>query len=122
MEPGLLRTNLILFETGKTTLLPISRETLLTIAGVLAGFPEARIEVAGYTDSRGSAEMNQELSERRAEAVRAFLVGEGGLDPGRVTARGYGESGPVASNATDTGRALNRRVEFRVLNPEALVR
>ncbi len=122
LEPGLLRTNLILFETGKTILLPISRETLLTIAQVLAGYPEARIEVAGHTDSRGSAEMNQQLSRRRAEAVREFLIGEGGLAADRVVARGYGESDPVASNATETGRALNRRVEFRVLNPEALVR
>ena len=122
LEPGLLRTNLILFETGKTILLPISRETLLTIAQVLSGYPEARIEVAGHTDSRGSAEMNQQLSRRRAEAVREFLIGEGGLAADRVVARGYGESDPVASNATETGRALNRRVEFRVLNPEALVR
>jgi outer membrane protein OmpA-like peptidoglycan-associated protein len=122
LEPGLLRTNQILFDTGKATLLPVSREVLLTIARVLAEFPEARIEVAGYTDSRGSAAMNQRLSLQRAEAVREFLVSEGGLSADRLTARGYGESDPVASNATDTGRTLNRRVEFHVLNPEALIR
>ena len=71
--------------------------------------------VEGYTDSVGSAAFNQTLSERRAEAVRAALV-KAGVDPTRIVAQGYGKEYPVASNATDSGRAQNRRVEVTISN------
>ena len=78
--------------------------------------PELRIEIAGYTDSRGSEDGNLRLSARRAEAVRRYLL-TAGIAAGRVGARGYGEADPIADNDTDWGRARNRRVVVRVLNP-----
>ena len=71
--------------------------------------------MAGYTDATGSRQVNERLSLRRAEAVRAFLV-SAGVPADRLTARGYGPADPVASNATPAGRELNRRVEFRRLD------
>jgi outer membrane protein OmpA-like peptidoglycan-associated protein len=68
----------------------------------------------GHTDTVGSAEYNQKLSERRADAVRRYLI-NGGIMPERIRTEGFGESKPVASNDTDEGRAQNRRVELRVL-------
>ena len=65
------------------------------------------------TDSVGAAAYNEQLSQERAESVRQYLVNRG-VDPSRVTARGYGEDNPVASNENESGRAMNRRVEFRV--------
>jgi OOP family OmpA-OmpF porin len=73
--------------------------------------PGLRVEVQGFTDSIGTEEYNQGLSERRADAVRNYLV-ERGVDPKIISSKGYGESNPVASNDTKEGRALNRRVEF----------
>jgi OOP family OmpA-OmpF porin len=75
--------------------------------------PNATFEVAGHTDSKGSDSYNKSLSQRRANNVRAYLV-EQGVDGSRMTATGYGESQPVADNATEAGRAQNRRVELRV--------
>ncbi len=119
---GLFTTQLLLFETGESELLPISLDILRVVAGVLREFPEARVRVEGYTDPRGSAEANLDLSRRRAEAVRDFLAGEGGLGPERVEAVGYGEERPLTGGTTPTALALNRRVQIRVLNPEALRR
>ncbi len=119
---GLFTTQLLLFETGKSELLPFSQDILRVVAGVLREFPEARIRVEGYTDRRGRADVNLALSQRRAEAVRDFLAGEGGLGPDRVEAVGYGEQNPVVEGSTPTALALNRRVQIRVLNPEALRR
>ncbi|HAJ42986.1 MAG TPA: hypothetical protein DCM00_10065, partial [Alcanivorax sp.] len=73
------------------------------------------VEIAGHTDSKGSDEYNQALSERRAESVRDFLI-DLGVDPGRLQARGYGDTRPVDSNATDEGRERNRRIEMRRIN------
>ncbi|MCS6948162.1 MAG: OmpA family protein, partial [Steroidobacteraceae bacterium] len=76
--------------------------------------PELRIEVAGHTDDRGSDAYNLDLSQRRAEAVRDYLAKAGVANP--LSARGYGESQPIASNADAAGRAQNRRVVLRVLD------
>lgn len=73
---------------------------------------DLKVEIAGHTDSRGTEEYNQGLSQRRAKAVRDYLVSHG-VDASRLTVKGYGESQPVADNATDQGRAENRRVELR---------
>jgi OOP family OmpA-OmpF porin len=73
--------------------------------------PGLRVEVQGFTDSIGTEEYNQGLSERRANAVKDYLV-ERGVNPEKISAKGYGELNPVASNDTKEGRALNRRVEF----------
>ena len=79
-------------------------------------FPNAKVEVTGHTDSTGAEKINQTLSQARAEKVGKFLSDVGGIATKRITARGYGESRPVASNETREGRAENRRVEIRIIN------
>ncbi|MGH9444420.1 MAG: OmpA family protein [Terriglobia bacterium] len=101
----------VLFNTGKYTLHPDTRETLAKIAGILLAYPGLKVQVNGYTDDTGSEQTNQTLSQQRADAVRDFLVQED-LPAGSVSAQGLGESNPVAPNDTTMGRALNRRVEI----------
>lgn len=103
------------FDFDKSTLRPESRQTLDEATEVLRQYPDIRVEVAGHTDSIGSDQYNQGLSERRAQAVYDYLVGNG-IDSGRLNARGYGENSPIADNATREGRQRNRRVELVVQN------
>jgi OOP family OmpA-OmpF porin len=105
----------VTFELNSAELTSGSRDVLLEVGRSLVANPEVRVEVAGYTDSRGSDAYNRRLSERRAQAVERFLEGNG-VSPAQLTARGYGEAGPVASNNTEEGRAQNRRVELKRLN------
>ncbi len=104
----------IYFDTDKATIKPKSRPKLDQAVEVLKKFPTIRIEISGHTDSTGSREHNMELSKARAEAVKDYLVKKG-IDPSRITTRGYGPDKPVASNDTKDGRAKNRRIEFRIL-------
>ncbi len=113
----------VLFAFGKATLRARARAVLLQVARSLAKrFPRGRIEVDGHTDSKGGAGYNRGLSERRAAAVKAFLAGHG-VEAARMTARGYGETRPVAPNTSPgggdnpAGRARNRRVVVGVLEP-----
>lgn len=115
LDTGLLRIVSIMFEFNKATLLPASSEILDVLGLVLTKYPEVRIEVAGHTDSSGPDEYNLRLSRLRAESVREYLIRTCSIDPGRLTARGFGESRPIAENNTPTGRAINRRVEFVVV-------
>ena len=92
---------------------PGAREKLAKISGIVLAHPGLKLEVEGHTDSVGSDDYNQKLSEQRASAVRDFLVKEG-LDSSTITAQGLGKAQPVASNDTATGRQLNRRVEMIV--------
>jgi outer membrane protein OmpA-like peptidoglycan-associated protein len=101
----------VTFETGKSALKPESFTVLDIVAQSLIGNPDIRIEIAGYTDNTGSAATNLRLSEARAGAVRAYL-GSRGVAPGRMTAKGYGATNPIAPNTTVQGRAQNRRVEL----------
>ena len=103
----------VLFDTGSATLKPGAREKLARVAGILASHPDLKIEIEGHTDSVGSDDYNQRLSERRAEAVRGYLVQQK-IAPTSVDAQGFGESQPVASNDTPAGRQQNRRVELVV--------
>ncbi len=104
----------VLFATGKSALLPIAQNALNKVAEALKlQRSDHHIVVAGFTDSNGSDEANQQLSLARAQAVRDYIVSQG-IDGGRVTAEGKGESEPVADNKTAEGRANNRRVEIRV--------
>lgn len=105
----------VLFKSGKSTVLPAARRKLLEVAAVLRGAPERRTSVEGYTDTDGDEAANQLLSQDRADAVRAFLVSQG-VAAEKVSAIGYGESRPIATNDTVEGRANNRRVEI-VLAP-----
>jgi outer membrane protein OmpA-like peptidoglycan-associated protein len=103
----------VLFDTGKYTLKSGAREKLAKVAGILLAYPGLNIQVGGYTDNVGSDEMNQTLSENRAGSVRDYLVQEGVLT-NSVSARGFGNTLPVASNDNSSGRQQNRRVELLV--------
>ena len=103
------------FDFDKATLKPEAMAILDEAAALLAKHERVVVEVAGHTDSMGSEEYNQKLSQRRAKAVQDYLV-ESGVRASRLTAKGYGESMPVASNDTEEGRAENRRVELIVLD------
>ena len=108
----------VLFDTGKYSLKSGAREKLAKVAGILLAYPGLNIEVGGYTDNVGGDEMNQKLSENRADSVRDYLVQEG-VSTNSVTARGLGNSLPVASNNDAAGRQQNRRVEL-VVSGEAI--
>src|SRR5438105_3981450 len=103
----------VLFDTAKYTLKPGAREKLAKISGIVLAHPGLMLSVEGHTDSVGSDEYNQKLSERRANAVRAFLIQQG-VSPANITASGLGKAQPVGSNDTATGRQMNRRVEMVV--------
>ena len=110
-ETGKFVTNNILFETGKATLKPESMAEIQKVADYMKKNPTARFEVQGHTDNQGSDKINDPLSQQRAEAVVKALEGLG-CDPFNMRAVGKGSHEPVADNATEAGRAKNRRVEF----------
>ncbi len=101
----------VLFDTAKSTLRPDAREKLAKVAGIVSGHPGLSLAVEGHTDNVGGDSYNQELSEHRASAVRDYLTQEG-MQPDSVSTRGFGETQPVASNETASGRQQNRRVEL----------
>ncbi|MGI9271600.1 MAG: OmpA family protein [Woeseiaceae bacterium] len=101
------------FESNSDRLLPGAESVLNDAAATLRKNPEIKVEVAGHTDSDGSAEHNESLSARRATTVRDFLAGRG-VELARMTVRGYGEGQPIADNATSAGKATNRRVVLRI--------
>ena len=101
----------IYFDVNKTDVKPAMRERLSQIAKALATVSNRHVLVEGHTDSSGSDEYNLKLSRLRAESVRAILIA-GGVSPDRIESQGYGETKPVASNATVSGKAQNRRVEI----------
>ncbi|HTH53109.1 MAG TPA: OmpA family protein [Edaphobacter sp.] len=103
----------VLFDTGKYTLKPATQISLAKVSGILQSYPGLKLQVEGYTDSTGSPEFNQKLSENRAGAVRDFLVAQG-VSPDNIIATGYGPAKPVADNNTAQGRAQNRRVQLVV--------
>ncbi len=113
---ALLRSRRIRFNAGQAGINSASYPLLESIAAVAARCPDARIEVAGHTDSSGAAAFNLRLSQQRADAVRSYLIAAG-VNPGRLEARGYGETRPIASNDYGAGRATNRRIEFNVQGP-----
>jgi outer membrane protein OmpA-like peptidoglycan-associated protein len=103
----------VLFDFNKYTLKPEAREKLAKVSGILLAYPDLKTQVEGYTDSIGSDEYNQKLSEERAGTVRSYLVTQSVLDA-NVTAIGFGKTKPIADNSTNAGRAQNRRVELVV--------
>ncbi len=104
----------ILFDTGKASLKPESTSVFVDIIRILNEYPNAKFTVEGHTDSVGSAKLNQSLSEKRANSVRDFLINEG-ISSNRLTAIGYGEDKPIATNNTRAGRSQNRRVEINLV-------
>jgi outer membrane protein OmpA-like peptidoglycan-associated protein len=103
----------VLFDTGGATLKPGAATTIDRLAQFMRDYPERSVRIEGHTDSAGSDEANQALSERRAQAVRAALV-ERGLEAQRIATLGYGEARPIAGNESPGGRQQNRRVEIVV--------
>jgi outer membrane protein OmpA-like peptidoglycan-associated protein len=108
----------VLFASGKSTLLPSAEAKLTQVANALVtSDPDSAMVVEGHTDSQGSEQFNQRLSEKRAQAVRSYLVSHG-VAPDRISAQGLGEDNPIADNDSPEGRANNRRVEI-VVQPTA---
>ncbi len=105
----------IFFDYDKSTLLQQSYNELQNLLSILRSRPTMKIEIGGHTDGRGSNDYNQRLSENRAKAVVDFLVSKG-IDPKRLQYKGYGKTLPIDTNATEEGRAHNRRVEFKILS------
>jgi outer membrane protein OmpA-like peptidoglycan-associated protein len=105
----------VLFDTGRASLNPGAAMKLDRLAAFLNEHPDRRVQIEGFTDSVGGDAYNQDLSERRAEAVKAALTMRG-IDPARVSTEGYGKAYPVASNSDSGGRQLNRRVEVVIGN------
>jgi OOP family OmpA-OmpF porin len=122
VEQGRIRLENVYFETASARLLSESEASLNEAGEALEKFPGLRIEVEGHTDSRGASAYNLRLSEARAEAVRDYLVSRFQLRRDNIVARGYGESRPETRERNDEEMLRNRRVELRVLNPDALPR
>jgi len=110
----------VLFDTGRAQLNPGAAFKLDQLAQFLIEHPERRVQIDGFTDSIGSDAYNQDLSERRAEAVKAALVLRG-VDPSHIGTEGYGKGYPVASNSESGGRQLNRRVEVVIGNDNSAI-
>ncbi len=104
----------ILFDSGKSSIKAESDQVLKDIVSILNEYPTAKFTVEGHTDSAGSAKLNQRLSDSRANAVKNYLI-ENGIDQFRLSAIGYGEDRPIATNKTRAGRAQNRRVEINLV-------
>ena len=121
LDTGMIRLQNVNFETGKAALLPESFTALDEVGTILLKWPQLEIEIGGHTDSRGSLQFNQTLSESRAQSVKDYLVGKyPGLVSTQIQAKGYGEGRPVAKNTSALNMAKNRRVEFKVLNRDVL--
>lgn len=113
-EGAIVRLNNIFFDTGKAELRPESAPELDRMITTMNENPKIVIELSGHTDNVGGNELNQKLSQDRADSVREYFIGKG-IEPDRVASKGYGETKPVATNDNDEGRQRNRRVEFMIL-------
>lgn len=109
----------LLFDVDQSKLKPQTRSELSELAGILKKYPDTHILLAGHTDSTGSEEYNLALSRRRAQSVADYLISQG-VDSGRFTIQGFGQSEPLVSNDTPEGRAQNRRVEVAIWANEKL--
>jgi len=121
LDTGLIRLHDIKFDTDQSTILPESRPPLDVVGEVLSKWPQLKIEIGGYCDSRGTADYNLALSGRRVTAVRRYLLEHfPRLEAAQLSAKGYGESQPLVPNTSPENMAKNRRAEFKVVNKEVL--
>ncbi|CAN5906519.1 hypothetical protein BH20PSE1_BH20PSE1_25300 [soil metagenome] len=111
IEQPLARLEDVLFESGRAALRPRAKQTLTELVSILENNPDIRVRLEGYTDNVGNESDNEMLSQKRAEAIKAYLVSEG-IDGSRIKTIGMGESNPIATNETEQGRAQNRRVDI----------
>ena len=109
----------VLFDTGRAELKPGGMRIVDKLAAFMRDNPDRRFDIEGFTDSVGDAGYNQQLSERRASAVQLALI-DRGIDPARISSRGYGKDYPIASNDNVAGRQLNRRVEIVISGPNGV--
>lgn len=109
----------ILFDVNKADLKAPAKMNLKKVAQVLTDYPDTDLLIAGHTDADGADDYNLDLSQRRAESVKTYLVGQG-VDPRRLETVGFGETQPVADNASADGKAKNRRVEVAIMANEEL--
>jgi outer membrane protein OmpA-like peptidoglycan-associated protein len=105
----------ILFQSGKASFQKQTDQVLQAMVAIFKQYPQANFSIEGHTDSDGSRKMNQSLSERRANAVRDYLIANG-ISADRLTAKGFGEDNPIANNNTRAGKKENRRVEVKLKN------
>lgn len=115
-----LPENLVNFAFDSSNLSTTAQTNLDKLAKVLSDNPDTNINIYGHTDSKGSDQYNLDLSQRRAEAVKSYLINRG-ISSSRLTSIGVGEAEPKASNETDAGRATNRRVEFAITANEKMI-
>ena len=121
LDTGMIRLSNVQFDTGKDSIKAGSYAVLDSVGMVLEQYPTLKIEVGGHTDNRGTPDKNQKLSEARAASVLRYVTAKfPAINAGQFTSKGYGQSAPIAPNSTTAGRAKNRRVEFKVMNPGAL--
>ena len=121
LDMGVIRLQDVNFDVGKASIRPESFPVLDEVAAILLQYPSLQIEIGGHTDNTGGADKNQKLSEMRAKAVLGYLGQKyPTLDSSAFTTVGYGQTQPVATNATALGKAQNRRVDFKVLNADVL--
>ena len=114
IQPDVFKGEYIYFESNSAEITAESKLVLANVVSVMKKFADAKIEIAGYTDSSGSADLNRTLSEKRTVIVRDKLV-EQGIAADRLSVKGYGEDSPIASNDTEAGKQKNRRVEFHLM-------
>jgi outer membrane protein OmpA-like peptidoglycan-associated protein len=115
-----LGENSVNFDLGKSTLTSTAKANLDKIIPVFNEYPDTDIQIVGHTDSSGSDELNQKLSEQRAASVKAYLTGKG-INSGRIVTMGRGETEPLVENTTKENMAKNRRVEFAITANEKMV-
>jgi outer membrane protein OmpA-like peptidoglycan-associated protein len=115
-----LNENAVRFDTGKSTLTPTAAANLDKLVQVFNDYPDTNIVIYGYTDSTGSLEINQKLSEQRAASVKSYLSSKG-ISSARFTTTGMGPADPIASNETVEGRSQNRRVEFAITANQKMI-
>lgn len=108
----------LLFDVGSANIKPAGIQGLNTVADVLNKYSDTSITIAGHTDSTGSPQLNQNLSEHRAQNAKLTLVNRG-VHPSRITTMGFGANAPLASNDTEAGRQLNRRVVISIHSPQS---
>ena len=111
-ESGRVATQGIYFDTGSDRIRPESTPTLKEIGTMLTEHGDLKLTIEGHTDNVGNAAANQDLSQRRAAAVKDYLVAKHGIDSSRINSAGLGDKKPAAPNATPEGRQQNRRVEL----------
>ena len=116
-----LNENAVRFDFDKSTLTPTARKNLDQIISIFKQYPDTNIGIFGYTDAKGADQYNLNLSENRAKSVADYLASNG-ISSSRFTIKGFGKADPIGDNSTESGRALNRRVEFSITANEKMIR